>query len=697
MMTYRTLPLLRLLLAFIAGIVLYDAIGWLPSWMPAVIISFLTVLAILLGVNFPVRFRRQQWVAGALTLVVVFLTGMLVTHNYFGNHVAKPISPVEPARGWIARITSLPSPRTNSQRLEAKVLAVEVNGKLTRFETGALLYFPATAEKLPALGQTIAVSAVLREIPNALNPGAFDYKKYLARQGIHRQAWVREGTFRVLDIPVHRSVFFYSELIRQKLVTILRQNLPDSDVQSVAAAILLGYDDLLDSELRAAYSGTGAMHVLCVSGLHVGIFYAIFAALLFPLSRSKRGEIIKTVLLLLLIWGYAVLTGLSPSVSRSATMFTFVAIGKGFHRRTSVLNSLMASAFFLLSVNPYYLFSAGFQLSFAAVAGIVTFQPVLASWWPVRNKAFVYLRDLVTVSIAAQMFTMPITLFGFHQFPNYFLLANMVVIPLSFFVLVSGMATLAFFWIPSVGQALAWVLGQLIWLMNYLISVIEELPGASTQVAVFGLAEAVLLFVVVVGLLFWLVMKQRQGLFVSLISLLLLVGSVQFQRFRHSRQHSFVVADGGKHLLLGSVQGRKANWLGSAAEAPGFSLSALNQHFAIDHRQSAYQCLGMPDSLSAHFLVLSGYRVVVIDSSFKLPENDKTLRVDWVIIGSRPRIKPDRVVHRILGATWVLASNLSEYQQKRWKEELQKQKAKCYSIKETGALIYPPPQPLTSL
>lgn len=689
-MNYRTLPLLRLLLAFVSGIVVYDqASGLIPSGFGLGVAALSLLVCFLLLFNRFGESRKTRWLTGLFLLLLVFAAGIVVTQSYHIRNVNPTLVPLHGSKGWLAEVVSLPKPGAKSVRLEARVLAVEENGTFRDVNSGILLYFPLATPRLPSIGQTIAVAGSLRSVPEPLNPGAFNYKVYLARRGVHYQAWLAPGRWMVANHNPRKSLFYYSELLRQKMVNIVQRQLPDRDVQSVAAAILLGYDDLLDSELRATYSGTGAMHVLCVSGLHVGIFYAIFAALLFPLSRSKWGEATRTVLLLLLIWSYAVLTGLSPSVSRSATMFTFVALGKGFHRRTSVLNSLMASAFFLLCINPYYLFSAGFQLSFAAVAGIVTFQPVLAMAWPANNKVVVYFRDLVTVSIAAQLFTMPVTLLGFHQFPNYFLLSNMVVIPLSFLILVSGMATLALFWLPWVGQGLSWLLGFFIGLMNHLVGFIERLPGSVTHISVFGFQDALLLFVVVGGLLFWLVMKHRQGLLVALASLLLLVVSVQIQRFEYGRQQAFVVADGGKHLLLGTVLQRQASWLGSASEVPGFSIDALNRYFAVGGKQSSYKCLGLSDSLSAHFLVLDGCRVVVIDSSFKLPRGQSRLKADWVIVGSRPRIRPGWVIPRIDSARWVLASNLSEYLHEKWKKALTDQGIAFQSVKEGGAVVTP--------
>lgn len=686
-MNIRTLPLVRLLVVFVAGILTADSF---PETMNhgAWIGVGLLILALAWTIfNWLKTWYPSRWIISFVVMPAVFSAGLLVTLRYQSANMTDPLASMPKPETWVAEITALPDYRTNSIRIKASLISVLTSEGIQPATTGLLLYLPVTTKQVPQVGDLIAGVSRLVPIPEPLNPGAFNYKEYLARKGVLRQGWMPEGSFSILSAKAPRNIIYYSELVRSHLLKIIGQKLTDRKINAVASAILLGYDELLDPELRRTYSGTGAMHVLCVSGLHVGIFYALFAALLFPLSRSRRGEVVKTIILLLLIWSYACVTGLSASVARSATMFTFVAIGKGFQRRTSVLNSLLASAFFLLSINPYFLYEAGFQLSYAAVAGIVTFQPVLAQWWPARNKVLIYIRDLLTVSVAAQMFTVPIIIAGFHQFPNYFILSNAVVIPLSFLILVSGMATLAFSWVPVAGDLLSWLLGHLIWLMNGGVTMIEKLPGSVTYIPVFGPADTLLLFLAVTGLLFWLVMRIKTGLIFSLIALLLMAVSIQIQRFNYANQEKLIIADGGRHLLAGTIEGRKARWIGSSATPPLFSLNSLNQHYAIDPENWLYESLSSQvGAATGHFIIVGGKRLVIIDSTFRIPKTNSRLKADLVIVGPRPRVQPEWVVHRIEGASWVLCGSLSEYRRRQWEETCRKSNAKVHRIDSLGAL-----------
>lgn len=689
-MDHRSLPLIRLLLIFIAGIIVFDSLNGVPAWFVYAAYGLMLFCLIWLLTNLSRGWVTLRFVTGFLVYLSVFASGVLISKSYYERNVSGPSLAAAIPGQWVAEVVSQPASRIGSFRLNVHVVAVKQADSLITTHFGAILYLPLTTVSVPHVGDIIAVSAPLKEIPKSLNPGAFDYHLYLARKGIHRQAWLPEGSFRVLNERAAKSIFYYAEKVRWKLLEIIAQRLPDKTVSSVASAILLGYGDLLDPGLRQAYAGSGAMHVLCVSGLHVGILYAIFAALLFPLDRSRRGEALKTILLLILIWGYALLAGLSVSVARSATMFTFVAIGKGFNRRTSALNSLLASGFFLLVVDPYYLFEVGFQLSFAAVAGIVLFQPVLAQLWPADNRVVIYIRDLITVSVAAQLFTMPVTLLNFHQFPNYFFLANLVVIPLSFCILVVGMATMFFHWLPYVGYWLLLTLSFLIGLMNRGVTFIEHLPGSLSYFPVFGKLDALLLFAVVLGLLYWVVMRFQRGLWFALISLLMLITSVQISRFHYIRQKLFVIADGGKCMLLGTIRGREANWMGRSGEAPRFFLSGINQHFAVSPDHSFYKSFfSSGNDMSSHFRVVNNRRIVIVDSSFRLLRGKSRLTADLVLVEGYPRMKPEWVVPRIDSAVWVLSPCLTVATRKRWEQECCIMGASVYRMDSLGAFIIP--------
>jgi competence protein ComEC len=246
--------------------------------------------------------------------------------------------------------------------------------------------------------------------------------------------------------------------------------------QATAAALVLGVTDGLDNELLQAYASTGALHVLAVSGLHVSIIYWIILLVLKPLDTTRSMKWLLAFISVFILWSYAFISGWSPSVLRAVTMFSFVAFSRPWRQSTNIFNTLASSMFCLLLFDPYYIMSVGFQLSYLAVFGIVFLQPRLYGLWEPSGRLLDEIWKVSSVSIAAQIATLPIGLYYFHQFPTYFLPANLAVIPISFVVLVLGLAVAVFAFIEPLVWILGWILTMTVKLMNGLVIAFEQLP-----------------------------------------------------------------------------------------------------------------------------------------------------------------------------------------------------------------------------
>ncbi|NNE54598.1 MAG: ComEC/Rec2 family competence protein, partial [Flavobacteriales bacterium] len=271
----------------------------------------------------------------------------------------------------------------------------------------------------------------------------------------------------------------------------------------VVAALTLGDKSQLDKDTRNAFAMAGAMHVLAVSGLHVGILFMVIQKLLKPLSRLKNGSWFKTVILIATLWFYATLTGLSPSVLRTSTMFTFIALASHGGRQSNIYNTLAASAFLLLAIDPHLLFNVGFQLSYCAVIGIIWLQPVIYRVWFIKHKVGNWLWQLTSVSLAAQIATFPLGIFYFEQFPNLFLLTNILVIPAATALLICGLGFYASCWIPEVNQLVAWVVDKIAAGMNGGVCWVESIPFSSTQDLYISLGQMALIYAVIISLFLW--------------------------------------------------------------------------------------------------------------------------------------------------------------------------------------------------
>ena len=367
--------------------------------------------------------------------------------------------------------------------------------------------------------------------------------------------YLKSGKWLSTGVRRANPVYDFAYRFRQTMLEALQRCGVTDDEFGVGAAILLGYDESLPAQVRKNYVAAGSMHILCVSGMHVGIIYLLASFLLGFLGKGKRMTFIRRVILLFLIWFYALITGLSPSIMRSAMMISFMVFGELLHRKGFALNSIAASAFVLLLMDPNNLFAIGFQLSYAAVVGIVLLQKPIYNMVYVKNKWLDKAWEVTAVSLAAQIATMPFTVYYFHQFTPYFWLSNLLMTPLSFVVILLGMLLLAFSWVPWLNV----VLGKTVWLslhlMNGLVAGIERLPLSLVKglyMSDFQFALGLLLL-----LLLWLFvnLKRKRMVMEMLVVAAIFAISLAYRTQMLSHQSQIVVYSLRNHTAISVVDG----------------------------------------------------------------------------------------------------------------------------------------------
>ena len=371
------------------------------------------------------------------------------------------------------RLLSNAQERTKTSRYEAEV---EGGGKV-------LLYLQRDSMPMPVMGDVLLVETQVRRGGKS---GKFDYGLYLRRQGIVGTGWALRRNWQLIghedDMGLKglakRSQYFLYQQYR-------KMGIEGQDL-GIISALTLGYREDLDKDVQRAFSASGAMHVLAVSGLHTGIVWGIvmwiltLGVLYKPLWEDKFRRWLLNISTIVLIWAYAFLTGLSPSVMRSALMLTFWALSSLLEQQTSRWNPLLAAAVVILIVNPLALWSVSFQLSFAAVAGIMLFGSSIQQAVVSKGRVWQSVSGLLIVSLAAQLGTMPLTLHYFGQTSNYFALTNLIVVPMAGILLSLGFSTLAMSWC-AVGEWLGWATKWCTWLLNQAVQWIESLPYSTTH------------------------------------------------------------------------------------------------------------------------------------------------------------------------------------------------------------------------
>lgn len=543
----QKIPFLRLTLALATGIIVAK---WLAiSYFPALLLLTGILISLFLVQRF-YSYRLAPWFGAGIHLF--FITLGITVYSLYNK------TPDFHEHGYFsATVLEAPVEKTNSFSTVVKIESVVHQDSVFETKEKMLVYFSKsknTAQLKP--GDVIIFNRQPQLIENRGNPFEFDYKQYLSRKKIYRQVYIPEEDWTKTALDNAFSMKILSEQVRQHLLEIYRAQNFDENELDVLSALTLGYKRELDSETKRVFASAGAMHVLAVSGLHVGIIFLIIRFALGFMRTRKAGRFLFVIIALSIMWSFAFLTGLSPSVSRAATMFTFLIIGNNLNRQTNIYNSLAASALFLLLLNPNNLFEAGFQLSYSAVFGIVFLQPKFSRLITPPNKFLDYFWQLLTVSVAAQIATLPVTLFYFNQFPAYFWISNLFVIPAAFALIPLGFSLLLFHSIPVLSDILSFLTEKLIHILYYLLEFIENLPFSVWHISI---SPAELIFFAGLMISFLVFIEYRRKTYIKplLVFTLLLAAASLYNKTAALFTKQIIVYNQSENIIIHLITGRR--------------------------------------------------------------------------------------------------------------------------------------------
>ena len=398
--------------------------------------------------------------------------------------------------------------------------------------------------KFIEIGNKIYVQSHLKEINKPLNPYQFDYQKYLKKQQIFHQINIKQTECKL--IKSEKTLNYYLTKIRKNINTALIKHYFKKDELSIINAIILGQRKTVSKNLMQNYTEAGAIHILAVSGLHIGILLLMLNFVLKPIELIKKGKTIKVILIVLVLWMYAFLAGLSPSVIRAVTMFTAISIGAYSNKKTNTVQSLFISIFVLLLINPLYLFSVGFQLSYLAVFSIVYFYPLFIQFYNPEFWLFKKIWQLFAVSASAQLGILPLSLYYFHQFPGLFFISSMVIVPflgliLSFGILIIILALLNILPLP-LANLFGWIINQ----MNLFIAFIAKQEAFLFKNISFSSWMLFTTCIIILSL-FWLWKKPSVNkIKIVFISILLFQGVLVYEKYQKQISNQFIVFNQSK-------------------------------------------------------------------------------------------------------------------------------------------------------
>jgi len=674
-------PFFRILLPFILGIIAYQYIDFSHWSLIAMFFTSISLLIISSIIRSPKKQFRFRWLFGSgifilMLFLAIFLSGRREKKdefkhlNYRGIYTVElTASPIEKAKSYLCKVDVLQYIDSTS--------TVASCGK-------AILYIQkdSTAGKL-LYGDRLLIETKFTAPEKVQNPDGFDFAAYLKRQGVGATSYISAQSWQLMGNNPVFSIFREADKSRDLLLKIYRKFKIEGTEFAVLAAITLGYTDALDPDLRASYSASGAMHILAVSGLHVGVVYFVLGFLFGFLNKTQRQKVLKTVLITLLLWVYAFLTGLSPSVLRASIMFTFVALATCFERKSQIYNTIFMSAFFMLVYNPNFIFNVGFQLSYSAVLSIIFFQPIVVKLFKPNNKISRFSWNIFSVSIAAQFGTTPFTLYYFHQFPNYFLITNLVAIPLSSIIIYLAIGLLIVSFIPYLSLAVAFVLKWLLWLLNFLIIGIQNLPFSVSFFSI-DLKQMLAMFISIIFISAYFYNKKFSTLFIGLLSLLLVCVYNLQTNYQTLSSKRMIVYAGQKNTHVNFLN-RNLNYAYSTDSTENVKIA---KSFWQNNKLSSPKYLTQNEWFSDGFANFQGSKIYILDDEMlKFQTLEKPLELDYLIIGKGLKPKIEHLLQNFHPRKIIVDKSISNWYSESIKEGCKMHNIDFYSVAENGAYI----------
>ena len=642
-MRFSDFPFLRYLPFLLLGIISENHLQLHPFyWGIALAICWSIYLS---GVLLLRNFLGSLGIASLAYLCLFLFGGMLVSLN---KNSDQKIDWTD-SQGYLAEVIQFDEEKPNSRQNILEVKSILKSGRWEMAFGQVLVYHQLDQELRP--GMILFVQGIPENIEKPSNPSEFDYASYLGRKGIGSRHFIGKKAELLGNHPSHNTTYWIENL-RYSISLQLKEKIPDPRSNQVAQALLLGQKQFLDQDTKTAYSQSGVMHVLAVSGLHVGIIYLFLMFLIKPFGLKKVGLKSYLIFVVFCIWLYALITGMSPSVLRAATMFTLITFGQMRERKPSIFNVLAFSAILMITLNPELIFEVGFQLSYLAVGGIVLIHPLVARLWTPATKVSEYIWQLIAVSISAQLATFPLTVYYFHSFPTFFLLGNIVVLPMAFLVMQIGVPLVIFSWVPFLSDFLGILVSYLILVQNWLIDLIQKLPFSQLDRLTISISTMIFVWLL---LLMWSMWEEGQKRKLVWLTLFLgfLWSGMRFFESLHAPTEELILYHTKSGIILDFVSnGNVRSWnVGVTPEDIRFKVDSYR--LARNWDQIPKSLAGIKNDSTTFYFPLESFSIDMekqeLDISKKSPKSvQRWSKGRWEDISVSEKITSDQAAMRIL-------------------------------------------------
>ena len=656
--------IIKLTLAIIAGILI--AYTFTISFKLVITLLCSTVLFFTILFIKSKRSKKQDALFGVAALFLFVCIGMFSWEikqpknnpNHFTNsisyentltlkgHVSEQLKPYGNLENYIFNIE-----RINNKPITGKILLkVRIEDSL---------------KPTYNIGEYLAFKSTLSKVTEPKNPYQFNYAKYLEHQNILAQVSIsNREIFQFSEVKI--SMYSIANTLRNNIEIALIDNGFKGDELAVIKALLLGQKKDISKDMYDDYASAGVIHILAVSGLHVGIILMLLQLILSPLFRFKHGNVFKTVLIVLFLWCFAIIAGLSPSVIRAVTMFSFLAVALNLKRKTSTLNTLFLSALVILLVEPQFLFSVGFQLSYLAVFSIILLQPKLSKLIP-RPKYYIsrILWGVFTVTIAAQIGVLPLSLFYFHQFPGLFFVTNLIIIPFLGIILGYGLLCISLALLGILPSFIAEGFRLVIGFMNSVISWVAQQNSFVFKEIPFSEIQTLVTYVLIGTILISIQRFKPKNFIYILCAVVIFQLGFMYESYTSKTTEEFVVFQQTAQTVIGLKKG---------------------EHFEVSLKDSIVG--SHLDSVSTvplkNVYQFKGNRIYVIDS---LGVYSSAFSNATIILSNSPKINLNRLIDSISPERIIADGNNYKSYVKRWEVTAKHKKLPFHPTGEKGAFL----------
>ncbi|NRD19362.1 ComEC family competence protein [Winogradskyella eckloniae] len=520
-------------------------------------------------------------------------------------------------------------------------------------------------------------SATLQAIQKPLNPFQFDYSNYLKLHQVYHQTYLERS--KIFEITKSKSTIYgYADQLRFQINQRLTEAGFKDDVLSIINALLLGQRQTIDKNVYNNYVNSGTIHILAVSGLHVGIILWILNFLLKPLLYLKHGRFLRPLIIVVILWSFAIIAGLSPSVTRAVTMFSIISIAMHLKRPTNIYNTLVISAFVILLFKPTFLFSVGFQMSYLAVFGIVSIQPILYKLWIPKYLIPNKLWQIFTVTLAAQVGVVPISLFYFHQFPGLFFISNMVVIPFLGLILGFGLLVIFLALVSALPPSVVSIYSFIIQSLNNFIAWVAQFEDFLLRDIPFSLLQVIVSYVIIIACVQLYTTRNFKWTTISLLAVISFQ-LVNFYNLNNTLDSEFIIFNRSRHTLIGEKHNAQlliyhnidSTKIASDYVIKNYKVGKSIENIITNNLQSVYQ--------------FKGKTILTIDSLAIY--NNLSFKPNYILLINSPQLNLNRLIDSLQPEQIIAdASNYTSYLN-RWKATCKHKKIPFHHTREKGAFI----------